>query len=762
MSDRDTTGEPSSGGERPSKRPKARRACDQCRIKKLRCKYDEDSPTTPCRTCQQHGTACESVKPARIDKRRLQTLVKRAETDVDRRWIAEQVARRGLYDSVSGRPRKQRPSAVGDPALLLREIDTKSEMVKPASPVSPIQSGAVSVSPITTSNPVPTAPGPSTSVGSAPLPSHFWDRYTQLGASHRVPALPTMISSRETRVQGPTASVTLLAEIEDEGAVAEHDRRFLLHRVGDSVFGGDPAEPMIDESITERQIQQDAMENLIMFFVSSVAPFNPVIAPNRVAEAINSSPLVLFSILAVSALHRSVPTSVYLSTRRRLHDHVLDTVERGSTFERYLALLISTMSHELHGNTNMEGGSLCWLRLGLAIRQAQDLGLHRLNAPQFSHEGHVDKARAWIGTIVADRWFSAAFGQPLTIDLWDCENPLAHASGPEMMDDLHIFQAEMCHISCILGKISQTVYRPRALERCTDDTLHSLVAEFDQRISRVPESLTFHGPSTSTQGGLLNLFIGAAEILLFRPFVKLNRKLPPHLTFRPSAARWYTTVQRCQASISWMSVNGDVLLDCWLPGKFALTYSALAQYYHYMIDGDTDSLRSLEVARETMDRWALGREGNQPIPSRAKIADIVNVLYHAAVRSKHGIGRRGSANGPPAEASDAPKGPAPAMDQSTGVFYVDTTFNQPTSLAGDNAPPEAAVNFTLDNVLPPSSEAWLDPAFSANVADSTDHTLDDWLREIFRDYGMPVDGDATAWSGAGDLGFSMDHLYGGQ
>jgi hypothetical protein len=52
-----------------------------------------------------------------------------------------------------------------------------------------------------------------------------------------------------------------LAEIEDEGAVAEHDRRFLLHRVGDSVFGGDPAEPMIDESITERQIQQDAMEN---------------------------------------------------------------------------------------------------------------------------------------------------------------------------------------------------------------------------------------------------------------------------------------------------------------------------------------------------------------------------------------------------------------------------------------------------------------------------------------------------------------------
>jgi hypothetical protein len=68
-----------------------------------------------------------------------------------------------------------------------------------------------------------------------------------------------------------------------------------------------------------------------------------------------------------------------------------------------------------------------------------------------------------------------------------------------------------------------------------------------------------------------------------------------------------------------------------------------------MIDGDTDSLRSLEVARETMDRWALGREGNQPIPSRAKIADIVNVLYHAAVRSKHGLGRRGSANVPPAE-----------------------------------------------------------------------------------------------------------------
>jgi hypothetical protein len=102
------------------------------------------------------------------------------------------------------------------------------------------------------------------------------------------------------------------------------------------------------------------------------------------------------------------------------------------------------------------------------------------------------------------------------------------------------------------------------------------------------------------------------------------------------------------------------------------------------------------------------------------------------------------------------------MNQSTGVFHLDTTFDQTTSLAGDNVPPEAAINFTLDNVLPPSSEAWLDPTFNANVADSTDHTLDDWLREIFRDYGMPVDGESTAWSGAGDLGFSMDHLYGGQ
>jgi hypothetical protein len=61
-----------------------------------------------------------------------------------------------------------------------------------------------------------------------------------------------------------------------------------------------------------------------------------------------------------------------------------------------------------------------------------------------------------------------------------------------------------------------------------------------------------------------------------------------------------------------------------------------------MIDGDPNSLQSLAVARRTMDRWARGREGNQPIPSRAKIADIVNVLYQAACRKKRGPELAGS------------------------------------------------------------------------------------------------------------------------
>jgi hypothetical protein len=73
--------------------------------------------------------------------------------------------------------------------------------------------------------------------------------------------------------------------------------------------------------------------------------------------------------------------------------------------ERYLALLISTMSHELHGTTNMEGGSLTWLRVGLAIRQAQDLGLHRLNPRHWSAEVYADKTRSWISCIIADRWY---------------------------------------------------------------------------------------------------------------------------------------------------------------------------------------------------------------------------------------------------------------------------------------------------------------------------------------------------------------------
>jgi hypothetical protein len=69
----------------------------------------------------------------------------------------------------------------------------------------------------------------------------------------------------------------------------------------------------------------------------------------------------------------------------------------------------------------------------------------------------------------------------------------------------------------------------------------------------------------------------SGQILFLRGFVKHNRKLPPHIYFKPTTERWLAMVQRSHQVISWMDREGDILLDCWYVAKYAMAYSALVQ-----------------------------------------------------------------------------------------------------------------------------------------------------------------------------------------
>ncbi|WVF67399.1 hypothetical protein IAT40_002155 [Kwoniella sp. CBS 6097] len=674
-------------GSPARKRRKAQRACDACRSRKLRCEFTEDDQKT-CRACQKSGSTCEATQPAKIDKRRLRTLVDLATTEEQKQWVAEEVAKRGVYiaSTDQGAVRKARPSAVGDPLQLIARL-SPSWKAEEASASTRVKAGIVR----------------ERSSQSAEHPR----RLSTEPQSHDVMPLSTADPPRRDSIESPSFKTT--------GLEPRHQ--------DDWVFGGNPDEPMREGELADQHLREDVIAKLVQFYTNQIAPVNPVIPPHRVSEAIKSSPLILASIVAVAALYREVPPEVYANVRQQLKVQLGEQVGGGSTLPQIQAMLISGMSHELHGDTNMEGGSNCWLRIGSAIRQAQDIGLHRLDSRHWLPDMYADRVRAWLGCIVTDRWYGGAYGQPLTINLLDCEDPLANSDLLQTPDLSHVFQCELYHVSCLLGNIMQTIYRPRGLERCTDQNLESLLEAIDTRIAIIDNTSAFLRDPSSLQAGLLNLTISCTEVIFFRSFVKMNRKLPAHISFRPTPARWLTAVRRARTAILWMERHGAVLLDCWLLVKYAITYSALAQYYHYAAERDVESLRSLSVAKDVMNAWALGHRQSRPIAARAKIADIVNIFYKAALD----IANDDVEHQLTTTSKDIP------TSHQFGVYDArnPSSFGyQPAIPVGMPAAPEPTLEaantlMNMDTTRPSSSSGMrFDPA-----------TLDEWLADVFRVHG---------------------------
>lgn len=469
--------------------------------------------------CVRAQANCESLKPARIDKRRLRTLVERAETDSDRKWIAEQVASRGIYTASTdlGAQRKARPSAVGSTAALLaqlplgEQVATQVAASPPAAlskPASRVASAAASpererkrarktslpnsapmsisigslvgatvdapgirraksdVAPSTSTatnggssaptshrgslsgasssasrsfslwDPTPTpaltaspddpdkqfhlqTPGASTSrlpeveeeaervrSASKPRDAEWYPEHSPVPSRSSTPP-PLKTSTVEPLLMGPTSAISLLGEGFEPHVVDAHDRRFGLFRLEEGfVYNGNLPETVdsVDDGVSRRQLEIDVVDKLYGFYVREIAPLFPVIAPHRIPPPDRIAPPLLFAMLGVAALHRSVPFEIYHGVRMRFQAVIPECVMGGSTLGTLQTLLIASMSHELHGQTNMEAGSAVWNRSGLAIRQAQDIGLQRLTPRHWRRDMYADRMRAWISAVIQDRW----------------------------------------------------------------------------------------------------------------------------------------------------------------------------------------------------------------------------------------------------------------------------------------------------------------------------------------------------------------------
>ncbi|OJJ59166.1 hypothetical protein ASPSYDRAFT_89880 [Aspergillus sydowii CBS 593.65] len=168
----------------------------------------------------------------------------------------------------------------------------------------------------------------------------------------------------------------------------------------------------------------------------------------------------------------------------------------------------------------------CWIVTGLAVRNAQSMGLHlpetiaRLQSPQ---EEQLAR-KIWHGCVLMDRVISMTFGRPAMISKASCgsvplpatidEEYIASASGPEVAQpadqpSIMAFYAKSLELYEILNDILLSLYKP-VPEESPDDI-------YDFYFSR------------DTNEDELTIFE------LDRALTKWTRSLPPHLRGEPAS-----------------------------------------------------------------------------------------------------------------------------------------------------------------------------------------------------------------------------------
>ena len=155
--------------------------------------------------------------------------------------------------------------------------------------------------------------------------------------------------------------------------------------------------------------------------------FNPPSPSQFGRRRLHISPLLLLAIFSVAARYTSThdndkPPSEsamwtagdeYLAEAKRLLD-LSYSASRPATCQALLLL----------GYREIGIGAMAqaWLYIGMAIRMAQDLGLHK-NADQWTHGGvslftHVElqeRRRIWYACVIMDKYVSTYVGRPLSI-----------------------------------------------------------------------------------------------------------------------------------------------------------------------------------------------------------------------------------------------------------------------------------------------------------------------------------------------------------
>ncbi|WVQ70549.1 hypothetical protein IAR50_000068 [Cryptococcus sp. DSM 104548] len=407
----------------------------------------------------------------------------------------------------------------------------------------------------------------------------------------------------------------------------------------------DPQDPSkAHNRLNKPVLSAQTMSLLVNAYFNEVAPLLPIISRAEFAAKSNPPPLLLYSICGMGATRRQFPKEIYTGVRGVINGILRSNdILSDARLENVQALLLLSQVHDVHAQPSAPTASASSIRTNVAIRMAQELGLHR----ELSHrtESAEDlefvelRRRIWAACVIMDRWNGVALGAPLTIDLLDCDVllPMAYTIDPDQdastwqINQEYVGLAEHLKLSILMGRVLKTIYSPTGLKHATDEKLKKLVKDINDWIVNLPDDLRFTGPDSSRIAGLLHMSFATVQFLFWRVFMRIEYHCPPQISFGLDVQQWSKIIDWSREALEWLDRHDDAL-DTVFTYSYAATNCALIQYHTWARRGDQAALGSLRLVKETATRWEAIVQPEQ-MSLRRKNCETLALLYEAALKT---------------------------------------------------------------------------------------------------------------------------------
>ncbi|CAO3615870.1 unnamed protein product [Cunninghamella echinulata] len=588
---------------RTKKRTRKDRACDLCRRKKIRCDYNKLFRERPCSSCKGYGVSCtfnEAAKKRGPPKGYVEGLEQRLQR------MEELLMTVATSNSIPADTIKQ---------FLNERDDTNNNKVKHEQDIDIINNKQSTSSPPSSSAPLSPTLSSTSTIDNASVTSkkrtisqslglkdsHIEDqldsvkanKYAFIGSSSGVYMLNRLFQCEE-KVDGSSDTNCTPTVYGGKGGDVMVAR--FGHKSSQINFG--PGTP--DDSVWVLP-PKPVVDHLVKLYFLELNLHLPIIDEDEFMEKYNadseniSKPLLL-SICRV--MIRTIPENdpflqEYTIDKLELFKQILHQLQSHYHLD-FIEPHIECIQILLLASVNADGWcpkSSDWIATSIAIKMAQDLGLHRSNTQVNISPNIVEaRKRLWWSAYIVDRWICASLGRPLTINDADCD--LEYPNLGE--NDKYARFIVLIKLSSILGNVLRAICSPRARSMSDDSSrFHQISRQLEQALidwkHLLPSHLWINNEDVKNirEGNISKdlykkLNNGAGQLrMLYVPVLLLSKR--PFVYLGADSSSSVVVPQDCMDEIAtaldiFLTIDFNSLLSGWTLSSYAFT-----QIFMYML-----------------------------------------------------------------------------------------------------------------------------------------------------------------------------------